>query len=62
MFMSFSFEALFGVVSGDRGTVRALGIWENEVTVTAPGDIGVVVAEVVWAALAGGKGCGLHGG
>lgn len=51
MFMSFLFEASFGVVSGDRGTVRALGSWENEVTVTAPGDIGVVVAEIVWAAL-----------
>ena len=60
--MSFSFEASFGVVSGDRGTVRALGSWENEVTVMVPGIIGVVGAENVWAALAGGKGCGLHGG
>lgn len=50
MFTSFLFEPAFGVVSEDRRSVRALGKWENEVTVTAPEDIGTVVAEIVWAA------------
>ena len=50
MFTSFLFEPSFGVVSEDRNTVRALGAWENRVTVTTPKDIGRVVAEVVWAA------------
>lgn len=50
MFTSFLFEPSFGVVGEDRGTVRALGGWANEVTVTTPVDIGKVVAEIVWAA------------
>ena len=50
LFVSFLFEPSFGVVSEDRSTVRALGSWQNEVTVTAPRDIGTVVAEIVWAA------------
>ncbi|MCJ1249285.1 hypothetical protein MMC30_006508 [Trapelia coarctata] len=50
MFMSFLFEPGFGVVSDDLRTVRALGAWENSVTVTTVEDIGKVVAEVVWAA------------
>ena len=57
MFTSFLFEEWFGVVEipkpaeGDDGQgpviVRALGGWENEVTVTTPEDIGRVVARVV---------------
>lgn len=47
--MSFLFEAAFGVVSSDRKTVRALGGWNNQVTVTTAMDIGKVVAEVVYA-------------
>lgn len=50
MFTNFLFEPSFGVVSEDRKTVRALGHWENELTVTTPEDIGQVVAEIVWAA------------
>lgn len=50
MFMSFLFESSFGVVGGDRRVVSALGSWTNEVTVTTPGDIGKVVAEIVCAA------------
>ena len=50
MFMSFLFEPAFGVVSEDLSAVRALGGWENSVTVTAVENIGDVVAEVVWAA------------
>lgn len=50
MFTSFLFEPSFGAVSADRTTVRALGDWANEVTVTTPGDIGRVVAEIMWAA------------
>ncbi|KAL2037844.1 hypothetical protein N7G274_009318 [Stereocaulon virgatum] len=49
MFMSFLFWPPFDVVSRDRRTVRALGDWDNKVTVTTPRDIGRVVAEVVWA-------------
>ncbi|KAE8453883.1 hypothetical protein EG329_007659 [Mollisiaceae sp. DMI_Dod_QoI] len=44
MFTSFLFESFFGVVEGlsEEGdvTVRALGGWENSVTVTTPEDIG----------------------
>jgi hypothetical protein len=47
IFMSFLFEDFFGVVSADRGTVRALGSWENGVTVTDVMDIGKMVAEIV---------------
>ncbi|KAL8703754.1 MAG: hypothetical protein Q9201_003052, partial [Fulgogasparrea decipioides] len=53
MFTTFLFERSFGVVEGaDAGSgaevvVRALGDWENRVTVTTPEDIGKVVAELV---------------
>ncbi|KAL8718390.1 MAG: hypothetical protein Q9225_004465 [Loekoesia sp. 1 TL-2023] len=53
MFTSFLFEAFFGVVdradgvAGKEIVVRALGSWENKVTVTTPEDIGRVVAELV---------------
>ena len=50
IFMSFLFEDLFGVVDAKRTTVRALGAWDNRVTVTDVDDIGRVVAEVVFAA------------
>jgi hypothetical protein len=49
MFMSFLFEEMFGVVSADRRTVRALGSWANRVTVTSVEDIGRMTAEVVFA-------------
>ncbi|KAH8676730.1 putative isoflavone oxidoreductase [Tricladium varicosporioides] len=54
MFTSFLFEVWFGVIVGlkDPGKksevkVRALGGWENSVTVTTPRDIGRVVAAIV---------------
>jgi hypothetical protein len=47
MFMSFLFEDFFGVVSADRRTVRALGNWNNAVTVTDVEDSGRVVSEIV---------------
>ncbi|KAL8726428.1 MAG: hypothetical protein Q9181_006050 [Wetmoreana brouardii] len=53
MFTTFLFEPFFGVVdraeagSGKELVVRALGDWENKVTVTTPDDIGKVVAELV---------------
>ena len=50
IFMSFLFEDLFGVVDAKRTTARALGAWDNRVTVTDVDDIGRVVAEVVFAA------------
>jgi hypothetical protein len=48
MFTSFLFDEGFGVVSGDKGTVRALGSWDNKVTVTCVEDIGLMNAEVVF--------------
>lgn len=52
MFMSFLFEGWFGVVvlDGREGgsKVRALGGWENEVTVTTVEDIGRLTAEIVF--------------
>ncbi|KAL8736663.1 MAG: hypothetical protein Q9166_000029 [cf. Caloplaca sp. 2 TL-2023] len=54
MFTSFLFEPFFGVVEGldkvaaaEEVVVRALGSWDNEVTVTTPDDIGVVVPKLV---------------
>jgi len=53
MFTSFLFEQYFGVVElvGDEkegeDVVRALGGWENKVTVTTPEDIGRLTAEIV---------------
>lgn len=54
MFTSFLFVPWFGIVDtrtgSDGGTVvvRALGSWENGVSVTAPEDIGRVTARVVF--------------
>jgi hypothetical protein len=48
LFMSFLFEEVFGVVTKDRRTVRALGSWENTVTVTHVEDIGKMTAVVVF--------------
>ncbi|KIJ48961.1 hypothetical protein M422DRAFT_247335 [Sphaerobolus stellatus SS14] len=36
MFTSFSFEREFSVVDVERGVIKALGGWENRVTVTRP--------------------------
>ncbi|KAM0427588.1 hypothetical protein ACHAPT_007549 [Fusarium lateritium] len=47
LFMSFLFLEGFGVVDFGRRTVRALGSWDNTITVTTPRDIGRVTAEVV---------------
>lgn len=46
MFMSFLFEPGFGVVDLQDRKVRALGSWENALTVTDVSDIGRVVAEL----------------
>lgn len=50
MFTRFLFQPSFGVVSEDRKIARALGNWENKVTVTVREDIGKVVAEIVCSA------------
>ncbi|WP_109477433.1 aromatic alcohol reductase [Paraburkholderia sp. C35] len=47
MFTSFLFEASFGVVDFERGVVRALGGWDNAVTVTTAEDIGALTAEIL---------------
>ncbi|KAH9217741.1 saccharopine dehydrogenase-like oxidoreductase [Leptodontidium sp. 2 PMI_412] len=57
IFMSFLFEPFFGVVDLDsqdkdgegKTVVRALGGWENKVTVTTPEDIGRLTAMIVFA-------------
>ncbi|TVY88075.1 Isoflavone reductase-like protein, partial [Lachnellula willkommii] len=49
MFTSFLFEPSFGVVDLSAGIVRGLGGWDNKVTVTTPGDIGKLTAEIVFA-------------
>jgi hypothetical protein len=52
MFTSFLFEAYFGVVDLDygqgQGIVRALGGWQNRVTLTTPEDIGKLTAAIVF--------------
>ncbi|KAK0723260.1 hypothetical protein B0T26DRAFT_705927 [Lasiosphaeria miniovina] len=48
LFMSFLFVPSFGVVQLDKRVVRALGSWENRVTVTTPEDIGTMVAEAAY--------------
>jgi hypothetical protein len=47
LFMSFLFLTAFGIVDLKQRTVRALGSWDNKITVTTPRDIGRVTAEVV---------------
>ena len=47
MFMSFVFHEGFGVVDLREGVVRALGGWENRVTVMAVEDIGKVTSQIV---------------
>ncbi|KAL1878138.1 hypothetical protein VTK73DRAFT_8018 [Phialemonium thermophilum] len=46
MFTSFLFEPAVGIVDLAVPSVRALGSWETEVTVTSPEDIGRITAEV----------------
>lgn len=50
IFTSFLFEEIFGVVvkREDGVLVRALGGWENSVTVTMPGDIGLLTADILF--------------
>ncbi|KAL7822051.1 NAD(P)-binding protein [Trichoderma gracile] len=47
LFMSFLLVPEFGVVDLAAKTVRALGSWDNRITVTTPEDIGRVTAELV---------------
>ena len=47
--MSFLFEPAFGVVDLVKGSVTAIGSWENALTVTAPADIGRLTAELALA-------------
>lgn len=49
MFTSFLFEPSFGVVDLEQDTVRALGSWDNRVTVTTPHDIGELTAQICFA-------------
>lgn len=46
LFMSYLFLPDFGVVDLETKTVRALGSWQNKVTVTTPVDIGRLTAEM----------------
>jgi NmrA-like family protein len=47
MFTSFLFERSFGVVDLSTNTVRALGSWDTQVTVTTAEDIGNLTAEIL---------------
>jgi hypothetical protein len=47
LFMSYLFLSDFGVVDLDKRIVRALGFWDNRVTVSTPEDIGRLTAEMV---------------
>lgn len=47
MFTSFLFEPSFGVVDLEKGVVRALGSWQNQLTVTTPEDIGRLTAAIL---------------
>ena len=49
MFTSFLFEPSFGVVDLEGGVVRALGGWDNAVTLTTPDDIGRLTTEIIFA-------------
>ncbi len=48
MFTSFLFEPVFGVVDLAKNTVRALGTWDTQVTVTTPEDIGKLTANIIF--------------
>lgn len=48
LFMSYLFIADFGVVDLENRTARALGSWDNRVTVSTPEDIGRLTAEMVF--------------
>lgn len=48
MFTSFLFDSAFGVVDLAQGYVRALGGWDNSVTVTAAEDIGILTAAILF--------------
>jgi hypothetical protein len=48
LFMSFLFLRGFGVVDFEQGVVRALGGWDNRVTVTEVEGIGRMVADIVY--------------
>ncbi|KAL2115179.1 hypothetical protein VTJ04DRAFT_10842 [Mycothermus thermophilus] len=48
LFMSFLFLKAFGVVDLENKTLRALGDWEKQVTVTEAEGIGKMVAEVIF--------------
>ncbi|KAI1401155.1 NAD(P)-binding protein [Hypoxylon fuscum] len=48
LFMSFLFLPAFGVVDLDKRTVRALGGWEQRLSLTTATDIGRMAAEVAW--------------
>lgn len=48
LFMSYLFLSDFGVVDIEKRTARALGSWDNKVTVSTPHDIGRLTAEMVF--------------
>ena len=48
MFTSFLFDSAFGVVDLVQGHVRALGSWDNAVTVTTAEDIGILTAAILF--------------
>ena len=49
LFTSYLFEPFFGVVDMENKSINALGSWDTSVTVTTPGDIGKLTAEIFFA-------------
>ncbi|ORY31857.1 saccharopine dehydrogenase-like oxidoreductase [Naematelia encephala] len=47
LFTSLLFEPTFGLINLDSGIVRALGSWDNRVTVTSPDDIGKLTTSIL---------------
>lgn len=47
MFTGFLFEPAFGVIDLEHGEVRALGSWDNRLTVTTSDDIGRLTAAIL---------------
>ncbi|KAL8419180.1 hypothetical protein RB594_002401 [Gaeumannomyces avenae] len=53
LFTSFLFLPSFGVVDAPAGVLRALGSWDNRITLTMPRDVGRMTAEALFVPPAG---------
>ncbi|KAL8389548.1 hypothetical protein RB595_008925 [Gaeumannomyces hyphopodioides] len=53
LFTSFLFLPSFGLVDAGAGMLRALGSWDNQISLTAPRDVGRMTAEALFVPPAG---------